>query len=197
MTTNARKIFVLNGHPATQSLCGHFFETYIDVSKRAGAQLKTQSLHEMRFDPNLHAGYRERMTLEPDLITWRDNVVWAEHLVLFYPVWWGGMPAKLKGLFDRAFLPGFAMNYHDNDPFWDPLLKGRSAHIFLNADAPPLWDLIMYGRPARNQVKHLVWRYAGLRPVKVTQFGGMRRIEPKQVDKYLARVRRSAAREAS
>ena len=28
---------------------------------------------------------------------------------------WGGMPAKMKGVLDRAYLPGFAFSYHETD----------------------------------------------------------------------------------
>jgi len=34
----------------------------------------------------------------------------AEALVLVYPSWWYGMPAMLKGYFDRVWLPGVALD---------------------------------------------------------------------------------------
>ena len=33
-----------------------------------------------------------------------DSLTWAEHVVLILPMWWGGLPAKTKGLFDRTLL---------------------------------------------------------------------------------------------
>ncbi|MEZ5507060.1 MAG: NAD(P)H-dependent oxidoreductase [Gammaproteobacteria bacterium] len=41
-------------------------------------------------------GY-DAQPLEPDLQTFQDSIVWAQHLVVVAPVWWGGLPARLKG----------------------------------------------------------------------------------------------------
>ncbi|MDN3719732.1 NAD(P)H-dependent oxidoreductase [Roseibium salinum] len=38
-------------------------------------------------------------------------MVWCEHFVVVHPLWWGGLPAKLKGVFDRILLPGMAFRY--------------------------------------------------------------------------------------
>lgn len=46
------------------------------------------------------------MELEEDLVKAQELIRWADHLVFVYPIWWGTMPAVLKGFFDRVFLPG-------------------------------------------------------------------------------------------
>ena len=58
-------------------------------------------LGDLRFDPVLREGYQQVQALEPDLLQAQANILWAEHLVLVYPIWWGGIPALLKGFFDR------------------------------------------------------------------------------------------------
>lgn len=35
-----------------------------------------------------------------------DALLWAQALVLCFPTWWYGMPAILKGYFDRVWIPG-------------------------------------------------------------------------------------------
>jgi len=37
----------------------------------------------------------------------------ADLVVLIFPLWWAGMPAVLKGWFDRVFTQGFAYGLHD------------------------------------------------------------------------------------
>lgn len=37
----------------------------------------------------------------------------ADLIVLIFPLWWAGMPAVMKGWFDRVFTQGFAYGLHD------------------------------------------------------------------------------------
>lgn len=39
----------------------------------------------------------------------------ADLIVLVFPLWWAGMPAVMKGWFDRVFTQGFAYGLHDAD----------------------------------------------------------------------------------
>ena len=142
----------------------------------------------MQFDPDLTNGYHQRKDLEPCLEDWRENILWADHLVWIYPQWWGGMPAKMKGVIDRAYLPGFAMAYHQDDPWWDRLLTGRSADVFITADAPEFFDKLVYAAPAQHQVKNLVLKFAGIKPVKVFQFGILKSATETKLAKWLTKA---------
>jgi len=71
-------------------------------------QNKILIINELDFNPNLQFGYRKRTELEPDLLKAQELIKWADHLVWIYPVWWGSIPAIMKGFIDRVFLPGFA-----------------------------------------------------------------------------------------
>ena len=181
----AARIFIWVGHPAKDSLSAGLAEIYGDAAASAGAEIRRMALHDMSFDPDLTDGYRQRKDLEPCLEEWRENVLWADHLAWFYPQWWGSMPAKMKGVLDRAFLPGFAMNYHEKGPWWDKLLTGRSADVFITADAPAWFDRLSYGRPARNQVTNLVLKYSGIKPVKTYQFGTVKTASEAHIRKWM------------
>jgi putative NADPH-quinone reductase len=74
--------------------------------------------------------------LEPDLLAAWEKILWAEHLVWIYPIWWGSMPAILKGFIDRLFLLGFAFKKKENSVWWDKLLTGKSARIITTLDQP-------------------------------------------------------------
>ena len=82
-------------------------------------------------------GYAQIQPLEPDLLDAQASITWAQHLVWVYPIWWGGLPALLKGFLDRIFLPGFAFKYRPNSALWDRLLTGRSAELLVTMDSPP------------------------------------------------------------
>lgn len=110
--------------------------------------MRQLKLGEMQFDPILRDGYNHSQTLEPDLLEAQRQIHWAEHLVFVYPVWWGGIPALLKGFFDRVFLPGFAFKYRNRSQLWDKLLKGRTADLLVTLDTPPWYFRWIYGAPA-------------------------------------------------
>jgi len=181
----AKRIFIWVGHPRADSLSAGLADAYQKAAEAAGAETRRMNLHDMDFDVDLTEGYHARKTLEPCLETWRENILWADHLAWFYPQWWGGMPAKMKGVLDRAFLPGFAMNYHEHDAFWDKLLTGRSADVFITADAPGWFDRLIYARPAGRQVERLVMKFSGIKPVRTFQFGTVKAAKPEKIRHWL------------
>jgi NAD(P)H dehydrogenase (quinone) len=120
-----KKILIINGHPYKESLNFALAEAYKKGAAESGAEIKEINIADLQFNPNLQYGYRKRTELEPDLLESWEKIKWAEHLVFVFPIWWGGMPAMLKGFFDRLFLPGFAFQYRENSVWWDKLLDGK------------------------------------------------------------------------
>ena len=79
------------------------------------------------------------------------------------------MPALLKGLFDRTWLPGFA--FHFTSEFtWKKLLKGRSATMIVTSDTVPLAQRIIFGDTTNELRMGILW-FAGFSPVTVRKFG--------------------------
>jgi NAD(P)H dehydrogenase (quinone) len=169
------RIYLLLGHPDKDSFCGAIADAYEASAKAAGHEVRRQDLGALSFDPILHHGYKTIQALEPDLVQAQDMLTWCEHWVLVYPMWWGSVPALLKGFFDRVILPGFAFQPHENDPRWDKLLKGRTGHIFRTADGPNIYSLLAYRDSDIATVKNATMQFCGVSPVKVTKFGGVGR----------------------
>jgi len=131
-----RKILVINGHPDPESFCQAIATTYYSAVQQASGEVEILNLRELKFNPNLQFGYRQRTELEPDLINAQNSIKNADHLVFVYPTWWGTYPALMKGFIDRVFLPGFAFKYHKDTVYWTKLLKGKTGHLIVTMDAP-------------------------------------------------------------
>jgi putative NADPH-quinone reductase len=187
------RIFVWVGHPRATSLSHGLADAYTRGAQAAGADVRRMNLSEMSFDPDLQEGYHARKTLEPCLEEWRENILWANHLCWAYPQWWGGMPAKMKGVIDRAFLPGFAMQYHAKGSMWDRLLAGRSADVLMTSDAPPLFDSIAYGRAAKNQVVKTVLWFSGIKPARTLQVGPVKSAKPEKIAAWIRQAEQRGA----
>lgn len=159
-------IYILSGHPDRDSLSGHIAESYHRAAIEKGHQVRIQHLGDMTFDPVLHRGYKAIQALEPDLIQAQENIRWCSHWVIVYPMWWGSLPALLKGFLDRALHPGFAFKYHDKGPGWDKLLKGRSAEIIPTSDAPCFWLRLAYHSSDFRTLRNATLSFCGFSPVK-------------------------------
>jgi putative NADPH-quinone reductase len=80
--------------------------------------LTVLDLYAEGFDPVLDpAGWRAHRAGQghptPDLAPHLTALRAAEGLVLVYPTWWYGLPAMLKGWFDRVWQPGVAFALED------------------------------------------------------------------------------------
>jgi len=184
-----KKIVIINGHPNKESFNFGVAEAYKNGALKSGAEVKEIIIADLKFNPNLKFGYQKRMELETDLLEAWEQIQWADHLVWFHPVWWGGLPAITKGFIDRLFLPGMAFKYKENSVWWDKLLKNKTAHIITTLDQPGWYYWLFYGRPSVNQLKKSTLEFCGVKPVKVTYVGIIKTSdEPKRM-KWLEKIK--------
>lgn len=158
-----KKILVVNGHPYEKSYVTTLFKTFVSNINTDKVELKTLDLGKMNFDPVLRFGYSEKMKPDQDIELSQQLLIWADHIVFFYPVWWASMPSLLKGWFDRVLTPGFA--YNMNGLKIIKHLKGRTAQLFLTSDAPALYQRLIPNSPVKLMSKYIL----GFCGIKVVQ----------------------------
>lgn len=169
-----QKVLIINGHPNPDSFNYGIAAAYKQGALTAGAEVKEIVVADLIFNLNLKYGYQKRTDLEPDLLDALEKLKWCDHMVWIHPVWWGGLPAILKGFIDRIFLPGFVFQYRENSVWWDKLLIGKSARIITTLDQPSWYYWLMFGRPSVNQLKKSTLEFCGVKPVKVSYIGPIR-----------------------
>jgi len=186
----SKKITIILGHPNKDSLCGKIADEYKKSAEKNGHEVKQFNLGELDFDPILHKGYKEIQELEPDLVKAQEYIKWADHLVFVYPVWWGSMPAILKGLIDRIFLPGFGYKYRKKSIFWDKLLKGRSARLIMTMGGPSIYDNIFLCRAGIKIIKKGILGFCGIKPVRISRIDKMSSGNKKDINKFLVKIKK-------
>jgi len=190
--TVTKKIYLLLGHPDTSGISGAFADAYEAGAKAAGHEVRRQNIGEMQFDPVLHRGYRAMQELEPDLKAFQENVHWADHFVVIHPVWWVGMPAVLKGLFDRAWLPGSAFRYiklssGKRTPLWHRLYRGKTARIILASGTQPFLVRLLPGNVNAQLRWGILW-FAGFR-VRTTWYGPSENIPESRRTRWISHIK--------
>ena len=170
-----KKIFILCGHPDTgPTRTSNLALLYETAARKAGHEVRRMNLGEMQFDPILHHGYKTIQQCEPDLVQFQENIKWCEHFVLLYPNWWCTMPALLKGLFDRAWLPGLAFRMRKDwigthIGGWYKLQKGKTARVIILSGTPPFFIWMLFG-DYTNEIKMGILWFAGFK-VKTSLLG--------------------------
>ena len=187
-----KRVAVIVGHPAADSWCGALADSYAEAARAGGHEVRMVHLAQLDFDPSLHEGYRQIQALEPDLLAAQATVAWAEHVVIAYPIWWGSVPALLKGFLDRILLPGFAFKYRPGRAFPEQLLRGRSAQLLVSMDTPPWYFRWVYRMPGIVQLKKTTLEFCGIAPVKVAAFGPLIASSPAQRASWLIKAARLA-----
>lgn len=185
-----KKVLIINGHPDKESYNFALAQAYIKGAAKINTEIQVINIRELNFNPNLEFGYRKRTELEPDLLDAQEKLKWADHIVWLYPVWWGAVPAIMKGFLDRVLLPGFAFRKRENSLWWDKLLTGKSARIICTLDQPGFYYRWFYGKPSHNAIKKLTLHFIGIRSVKITTIGPIRLSTDKFREKWLKKVER-------
>lgn len=183
-----QKVLIINGHPNLDSFNYGIAAAYKQGVLTAGAEVKEIVVADLTFNLNLKYGYQKRTDLEPDLLDALEKIKWCDHMVWIHPVWWGGLPAILKGFIDRVFLPGFVFQYRENSVWWDKLLIGKSARIITTLDQPSWYYWLMFGRPSVNQLKKSTLEFCGVKPVKVSYVGPIRNSTAEFREKQLKKI---------
>lgn len=183
-----KKILIINGHPNPDSFCHGLHSAYLEGAQNSTNEIRSIKVNELSFDPNLAYGYNKRTTLEPDLLQAQENIKWADHLVIIYPIWWGSYPALFKGFIDRTLLPGFAFKKREGSVWWDKFLTNKTARIISTADQPAWYYKWFNKEPSTVAMKKLTLNFVGINKVRSTTFGPLRNSSDETRKKYIDKV---------
>lgn len=188
--TAMSNILLILGHPSENSYCNALLEAYKKGAESENASCRMLYVSRLNFKVTLAEGYKtdEFLQLEEDLRFAQQMILWADHVVLAYPNWWGFMPAITKGFVDRILLPGFAFKHHSGKVFPDKLLKGKSLRLLITMDTPKLWFYLVYRANQYHILKHVVFGYVGFAPIRFSTFGFMRKSTVRIREKWLIQV---------
>lgn len=175
------RILVVIGSPIAGSLTHALAHAYTESAETAGAEVRVVDL--ARDTVPGHPSGRDELRaprsdadrpLDPEVGAYVDDVRWADHLVFFYPQWWGTYPAAMKSFIDRVFVAGFAFRYRERGKLWDRLLTGRTARIVMTMDSPRAWNRLVYRNASETSLKNAILGYCGIKTVGIARFAEVR-----------------------
>lgn len=188
-------VLIIDGHPHASSLCASLAQRYAAGVRSAGVEALTIAIRDLNFDPILRVPNHERQALEPDLERIKVAIEQSRRVMLISPVWWGSVPALLKGFLDRAFETGWAFRYQDNGRP-EGLLSGRSARIVVTSDSPGFYLRWIQGDTTVKSLARSTFRLCGFHPVDVTRIGPVQSAKREQIAAWLQQMERTGKSDA-
>ena len=188
------RVLIIYCHPLADSFSAALREAAMEGLTASGHSVELRDLYAEAFDPVLSAPQRGAYFLDQaeSMRGVEDHAAAlrrAEGLVLVYPTWWFGMPAMLKGWFDRVWLPGVAFSLGGSNVL-KPLLTNVRRIGIVTTYGSPWWLLWWVGWPDRRVVRR------GLRPLCAPgcriHWVGLMRMDvdsPTRRTRFLAKVR--------
>lgn len=172
-------VLVVYAHPEPSSFNGALKEAAVAALQAAGHQVQLSDLYAMNFDPvvrlsqfpergnpeHFHLQREQRHaaetgTIAPDVAAEHAKLLWADLIILQFPIWWGSMPAIMKGWIERVFsvgtvygrgtyaLEGKRVLVSATGSAWEEYAEGAAfvtnelAHVFKNMLAFPKFQVL-------------------------------------------------------
>ena len=107
------RVLVIYAHPVETSYAAALHATVLQAL-RTRHDVRDLDLYADGFDPRLSRDerlyYHDTAANVAPVAKYVDLLRWAEAVVFCFPVWCFGLPAILKGFFDRVLIPGVAFD---------------------------------------------------------------------------------------
>jgi putative NADPH-quinone reductase len=150
------RILVVFCHPAPDSFQGAILADLVARLEQDRHEVRLVDLYAERFDPVLDLdawrAHRQGRPHAAALDAHIEALRQAEGLVLVYPTWWYGLPALLKGWFDRVWQPQVAFVIEDAAFRTHFLPRLQRFAAITTYGSPRLFIEWIVGDPARRQL---------------------------------------------
>jgi putative NADPH-quinone reductase len=169
----SRRILIIDGHPdARRERFTHALAAaYREAAEAAGHAVRMIEIAPLDF-PLLRTAHDFQEGQAPAAIAAaQKDLLWANHVAIFYPLWLGAMPSLTKAFFEQCLRPGFAFGAARGRGLPQQLLKGRSARVIVTMGMPTFFYRWFYRAHSLKSFERNILHFCGIRPVRATVIG--------------------------
>ena len=193
------RVLVIFAHPIADSYAAALRDTVVGGLEAGDHVVDLCDLYKESFEPNLSEHerrvYRDTSINTETVSGHVQRLRQAEGVIFVFPSWWYGMPAILKGYFDRVWLPGVAFDF--GPQAIRPLLKQVRLFGVVTTTGAPAWFTRLYmGNPSRKVLMRGLARLLVARHAERFWLAlyGMENAPPGKRAAFIERVRARIAR---
>lgn len=187
------RILYLYCHPLDDSFHAGIMREAVATLKAKGHEVDLCDLYAEGFDPVLTAdrrrNYHDVTKNREGLEDYVARLHAAEALVVQFPTWCFGLPAMLKGWFDRILMPGVAFDI--SDPANVKPMLGHLRHIIgISTYGRQRWVAMYVGDPPRKVITRYLPRLtSGRAKVEYHALYHMNVATAEQRQRFISRIK--------
>lgn len=189
--TTPRRILLIQGHPdPLPSRFGPALQAaYAEGARSAGHALREVTVAALDFPVLRSVVDWKTGSVPAALAPVQQDILWAQHLVWFFPLWMGDMPALLKAFIEQVARPGWAFDAAQRGPLGQKALAGRSARVVVTMAMPALVYRHFYRAHSVKALERNVLGFIGIGPIHETLIGQAESPDPAARQRWLGKLR--------
>lgn len=168
-----KKILIVQGHPdSSEQHFGHILQgKYASAAESAKHKVRQIDVAELEFPLLRSKQDYDKGKPNEAIAKAQSDILWADHLVVIFPLWLGDMPAVLKGFFEQVFRQGFAFKELEPGKPYKKILKGKSARVIVTMGMPAAFYRWFYRAHSVKSLERNILAFCGFSPVSATLIG--------------------------
>lgn len=185
------RILIVIGHPdpSPERFCRALATAYGDGAREGGHEVRVIDIAPLDIPPLRTKQEFEHGEIPAAAARAQDDLLWAQHLFLVFPLWLGGMPALLKAFFEQTLRPDFAFSGDTSRGQWTRKLKGRTAHIAVTMGMPAIFYRVVYRAHSVKSLRENVLSFVGIKTVRTSLIGMVEDEGAQARETWLAQMR--------
>lgn len=188
----SKRILIIQGHPdgLAPHFCHALAQAYREGAEQAGHSVRVLDVAALDFPLLRTQADWEHGELPAVLLPAQQDIAWCQHMVFFFPLWLGDMPALLKGFLEQVARPGFAFKKEGGNPFGKKGLGGRSARVVVTMGMPALLYRFFFRAHSVKSLERNILGFVGIAPIHETLIGMVADMSEAVALKHLGRLRK-------
>jgi putative NADPH-quinone reductase len=194
MRTPTKHVVIVQGHPDPERrhFCHALADAYAAGARAAGPEVVFVDVARLQFPLARSRDDLENGTTPQAIRNAQDTLRHADHVVLFYPVWNGAVPALLKGFLEQTFRTSFVFpdaKPEDRTGFWSyfsqrKALTGKSGRVVATMQMPAfVYRWYFHPHPEKNTL-----RLSGVGPIRETLIGLVEAPDGRRRERWLSKM---------
>jgi putative NADPH-quinone reductase len=188
--TRQRNVLIIDGHPdvSPQRFLHALAASYARGARAGGHAVRVINVGEL--DPQTLRSGEEFTHGKPAraLQKCQEHFIWANHIVILFPLWLGDMPGQLKIFLEQVLRPDFAFAAARGKGLPRKLLRGKTARIVVTMGMPAFFYRWYFRAHSVKNLQRNILAFCGIEPARVTLVGMVEGMSDKQRGGWLQKL---------